>query len=273
MTRQIFHTTHDGIERVVYVPTNRRFQTPILMQHGMWHGAWCWQHWQELLAEWGWETHAYSLPGHGESPTQRPIRWCTLDYYLTFLQAEVDRLPRRPVLMGHSMGGALTQRYLKYVADDLPAAALIAPWPSHSMALSILNQFLLDFVGAVLSLVSLTTTPCVRNPRRATRMFITEGAIYSPEDLHARLGPESLLILLQYNPPFWRPPEQIRTPMLWLAAEADTLISEPRQRRSAKHYKADYVVVAGAGHDVMVERGYRQTAKLIHNWLVQQGIE
>ena len=35
------HRTEDGIERTVYVPRERRFETPILMQHGTWHGAWC----------------------------------------------------------------------------------------------------------------------------------------------------------------------------------------------------------------------------------------
>ena len=35
-------TLEDGIERVTYTPSRRCFQTPILMQHGMWHGAWCW---------------------------------------------------------------------------------------------------------------------------------------------------------------------------------------------------------------------------------------
>jgi len=99
------NTVEDGIEPIVYVPKNRRFDTPIVMQHGMWHGAWCWQLWQELFAGWGWETHAHSLPGHAGSVVQRPIARCTLDYYLAFLKAEVERLPRRPVLMGHSMGG------------------------------------------------------------------------------------------------------------------------------------------------------------------------
>ena len=61
----------DGIERVTYTPRERRFETPILMQHGMWHGAWCWRHWQELFAGWGWESHAFSLPGHAGSPAQR----------------------------------------------------------------------------------------------------------------------------------------------------------------------------------------------------------
>ena len=72
------HKVEDGIERISYRPKQRRFQTPLLFQHGMWHGAWCWQLWQELFALWGWETHAYSLPGHANSPTQdlsRAARW------------------------------------------------------------------------------------------------------------------------------------------------------------------------------------------------------
>ena len=121
MTYTISHTVQDGIERIVYTPEVKRFEMPILMQHGMYHGAWCWQFWQELFAEWGWESIAISLPGHGQSPVQRPIRWCTLGYYLRFLAAEIERLQQRtfqrPILMGHSMGGALTQWVLKYVGD------------------------------------------------------------------------------------------------------------------------------------------------------------
>lgn len=107
MSYTISETVEGGIERIVYTPSEPRFQTPIIFQHGMWHGAWCWRPWQEHLAELGWESHAHSLPGHGRSPVQRPIRWCTLQYYYEFLNAEILRQERRPVLVGHSMGGAL----------------------------------------------------------------------------------------------------------------------------------------------------------------------
>jgi hypothetical protein len=65
---QITHTVTDGIERIVYTPHTRRFETPIVMQHGLWHGARCWQKWQAFLAEMGWESHAHSLPRHAGSP-------------------------------------------------------------------------------------------------------------------------------------------------------------------------------------------------------------
>jgi pimeloyl-ACP methyl ester carboxylesterase len=195
-----------------------------------------------------------------------------LGYYLKFLRAEVERFPQRPVLMGHSMGGALTQWYLKH-AGDLPAAVLVAPWTSHNMLWSVLKFVLLDPVGFLLSTLTLTTTPTVRNPRRAARMFITEGAIYYPKELHANLGPESLWVLLQYNPLLWSPVARTRTPLLWLAGGSDAVISEPEERRSAAHYGARCVVVEGEGHNLMMERSYRQTAETIHDWLIEQGID
>ncbi|MEA3339418.1 MAG: alpha/beta fold hydrolase [Chloroflexota bacterium] len=269
---QVSRSVKGGIERVVYTPETRRFQTPILMQHGMFHGAWCWRHWQELFAGWGWESHAFSLPGHGASPTQRPIRWCTLGYYARFLEAEVERLPRQPILMGHSMGGALTQWYLKR-EGRLPAAVLVAPWTSHNMLWSVLKFAVLDLAGFLLSTTTLTTTPTVRNPRRAAAMFITAGAITSPEELHANLGPESLWVLLQYNPLLWSPAKRVRTPLLWLAGGADAVIGEREQRCSAAHYGAEYIVVEREGHNLMMERSYCHTAQTIHDWLVEQGIE
>jgi pimeloyl-ACP methyl ester carboxylesterase len=268
------HTVEDGIERIVYTPKKRRFQTPILMQHGMWHGAWCWHLWRAVFAEWGWETIAFSLPGHANSPEQRPIRLCTLDYYLSFLKAEVERLPRKPVLMGHSMGGALAQWYLKYVGDDLPAAVLVAPWVSHAAIVDGVPLFLkLDPLGAALMSLDWSATPMVRSPRCAAQVLLSPRSLYSPEELHAKLGPESALVTYQHNPPFWSPPENVRTPMLVLAAEKDAAISEPALRRSAAFYKADYIVVNDAGHNLMMEPNYRETAEAIHMWLVAQAVE
>lgn len=262
----------NGIERVIYTPGQRRFETPILMQHGMWHGAWCWRHWQELFAHWGWETHAYSLPGHGDSPVQRPLRWATLNYYFEFLKAEVERLPHRPVLMGHSMGGALAQWYLKY-GGELPAAVLVAPWTSHAMLPSVLRSTWRDPLGALLSGLTLSSTPAVRSPARAAEIFIHPGALYSPEELHARLGPESFLVLAQYNPLLWSPVKVTSIPLLWLAGAADVLITEAESCRSAAHYRAEYVVIPEAGHNLMMEKSYRETAQTIHKWLDRTGIK
>lgn len=269
----VVHIVEDGVERVEYRPHDRRFQTPILMQHGMWHGAWCWETWQRLFAGWGFESIAISLPGHGGSPVQRPIPLCTLDYYLGFLKAEIDRLPRKPVLMGHSMGGALTQWYLKYVGDDLPAAVLVAPWVSHSAFADGLPRFLrIDPLLPIFMLRAWSAAPMVRSPRRAARALISRRAICAPEELYARLGPESALVLYQHNPPFWYPPQPVKTPMLLVAGELDAGCSAAGERKSAAHYRADFVLVEGAAHNLMMEHNYPETAERIYNWLTAKGI-
>jgi pimeloyl-ACP methyl ester carboxylesterase len=111
------------------------------------------------------------------------------------------------------------------------------------------------------------------NPSSTAALLITDGAIYSPDELHARLSPESMLVLYQHNAPFWYPPAEIYTPMLWLAGEKDATTPEEAQWRSAGYYQADYRVIENAGHNLMMEHNYRQTAGLIHNWLIDQGIE
>lgn len=110
------------------------------------------------------------------------------------------------------------------------------------------------------------------HPATSCQNVITEGAIITPEELHARLGPESLWVLLQYNPLLWSPAKRTHTPMLWLAGGSDVLLTEPEERRSAAYYGAEYVVVDGAGHNLMMERSYRQTAETIRDWLIKKGI-
>ncbi len=261
------HTVEDGIERIVYTPKVRQHATPILMQHGMWHGAWTWQWWQPLFADWGWESVAVSLPGHGASPVQRQIELCTLDYYLGFLKAEVDRLEHPPVLMGHSMGGALTQWYLKY-CGDLPAAILVAPWVSHSTMVDGTPR-ILSIDPAVMLLTSLawSATPWVRSPERAAKLLMTPDAVISPEELYDRLGPESCLVVMQHNPPFWTPPDDVRTPLLWVTGEKDATISVAGATRSAEFYQAEHIIVPEAGHNVMMEVSYWETARSIVEWL------
>lgn len=267
------HTIEDGIERIVYRPKHRRFETPIVMQHGMWHGAWCWAWWQELFAEWGWETHAHSLPGHAGSPMQRPHALCTLDYYLSFLKAEIERLPTPPVLMGHSMGGALTQWYLKYVRRDLPAAVLVAPWVSHSMIRDGLwKLFTFDPIGFFLMMLSWDAAPMKRMARgSAVRFLLGPQGVMPLEELQRKLGPESVIVMYQHNPPFWYPPERVQTPMLWIAGEDDWLLVVEAERRSAAHYGADFIVVPRARHNVMMEHNYRETAEQVHQWLIKCG--
>jgi pimeloyl-ACP methyl ester carboxylesterase len=272
----ICHSIEDGIERIVYTPKIRQHTTPIFMAHGMWHGAWCWQPWQALLAEKGWESIAYSLPGHGKSPTQRSLTTCTLGYYLAFLRAEIQRLPVKPVLMGHSMGGALSQWVLRYVTDELPAVVLVAPWVAHSAMFDdmpkLWEMMKGDPLGMAMMFYQFNADAWVRTPQAAATKLLSQEAVVTPEELQRQLVGESALVLFQHNPPFWKPAENVKTPMLLLAGEQDAVLSVAALQKTAAHYRADFVSVPGAGHNLMMEKSYRETAFAIENWLANKHI-
>jgi pimeloyl-ACP methyl ester carboxylesterase len=96
---------------------------PLLFVHGAWHAAWCWdEHFLDFFAEKGYRALAVSLRGHGNSPTLKPLRSCSIAQYVDDVASVAGSLPTRPVVIGHSMGGCVVQKYLE--SHQAPAGVL-----------------------------------------------------------------------------------------------------------------------------------------------------
>ena len=82
--------------------SNQRAATVVLV-HGAWHGAWCWERVVDLLASTGVNAIAVDLPGHGTDTG--PL----LDLHADAARARdvLDGLDGPAVLVGHSYGGAV----------------------------------------------------------------------------------------------------------------------------------------------------------------------
>jgi pimeloyl-ACP methyl ester carboxylesterase len=102
--------------------------TPLLFVHGAWHGAWCWQeYFLPYFSRAGFAVYALSLRGHGRSAGRDRLRWARVNDYMRDVESIVGRLPSHPVLIGHSMGGAVVQKYLERHAA--PGGVLLASVP------------------------------------------------------------------------------------------------------------------------------------------------
>lgn len=126
----------------------------------------------------------------------------------------------------------------------------------------------LDPMGCLLTSLNYRAEFC-RNPQAAANALLSKDSIYTPEHFHARLGPESALVMMQHAFP-WRIREGLTTPILYLAGENDAVIPERAQRRCATAYSADYVMVPKAAHNLMMERTYADIAGQIRDWLEQR---
>jgi pimeloyl-ACP methyl ester carboxylesterase len=106
---------------------------PLLFVHGVAHAAWCWdEHFLDFFADKGYRALAVSIRGHGGSPTSKPLRKCSIADYIDDVDAVADTLPTRPVVIGHSMGGFVVQKYLE--SHHAPASVLVASFPPGGSA-------------------------------------------------------------------------------------------------------------------------------------------
>ena len=98
---------------------------PLLFVHGAWHGAWCWdEHFLGFFANNGYRAVAPNLRGHGGSPISKPLNKCTIADYVEDVRSLAQSLPATPVLIGHSMGGFVVQKFLE--SREVPAAVLLS---------------------------------------------------------------------------------------------------------------------------------------------------
>lgn len=118
----------------------------VFMIHGMWGAAFYWANYRKVLEARGWRCVATTLPFHdmapGAAPDPRLGRMSLLDYAAA-LERELDALGEPPVIIGHSMGGLLTQ--MLCARGRARAAVLLAPAsPAGIMGLapSVLKSFL-----------------------------------------------------------------------------------------------------------------------------------
>jgi pimeloyl-ACP methyl ester carboxylesterase len=76
-----------------------------VLVHGAWHGAWCWDAVVPLLAARGHRVRAIDLPGHGRDP--KPPGAVSWDDYMDRMGEVISASPEPPILVGHSLGGAV----------------------------------------------------------------------------------------------------------------------------------------------------------------------
>src|SRR5512146_2431731 len=92
----------------------------ILLVHGAWHGPWCWDDFAARLSGRGHDVRTVQLRSHD----QRPGRiWHRVRSYLDDLACAATEFPTPPVVVGHSLGGLVVQKYLE--RSPAPAAVLI----------------------------------------------------------------------------------------------------------------------------------------------------
>jgi pimeloyl-ACP methyl ester carboxylesterase len=259
------------LELITRVPEKANCRTPVLFVHGGWHGAWCWdEHFLGYFAERGFTVFALSFRNHGKSQSMGSIRWKRGSDYVADLREIVQEIGQPPVLVGHSMGGYVVQRYLE--RWKVPAAVLLASLPPHGMAPAFLRGFRRHPWATAKVLLQMRTWPAVATTQLARdALFSKEMLSDQVEAYFSKLQDESLLVFLDML--FLRRPRPRRVkrvqqvPMLVLDCSGDAQFTSAEVRSTARAYNAESYIFAGMAHDMMLEPGWEGVASRIIDWL------
>ena len=255
------------LEIISRLPASDARPTPLLFVHGAWHGAWCWEaHFLDYFASRGYASHALSLRGHGNSEGRARLRWTRISEYVDDVSQVAATLPVVPIVIGHSMGGFVVQKYLE--THRAPAGVLLASVPpkgAFAATLRIAARRPLVFAQANLTL---SLWPLVATPALTREAFFSASMPQAQVQEFARKvqneSYRAFLNLLALNRPH---PERVETPMLVLGAADDAIFTPAEVAATARAYRTEPILFPGMAHDMMLEAGWEQVAERILTWL------
>jgi pimeloyl-ACP methyl ester carboxylesterase len=261
-------------------------RTPVLFIHGLWLHPSSWDPWVDLFTEEGYAPVAPGWPGVPDTvelAREYPERIAGqgIEEVAAHYAGIIEKLPARPVIIGHSFGGMIAEKLL---GEDLGAAAIaidaaqikgVLPLPLSSLRATLpvfknpgnahravsltAEQFRYAFGNAV--------------PPEESDALYQRWAIPAPgkplfESASANFSPHSPAKVDTGN--------SGRGPLLLIMGGRDHTVPEAITKATLKQYRGSDAVTELAefpdrGHSLTIDGGWREVAGECLSWLAKQG--
>ncbi|MER6437006.1 MULTISPECIES: alpha/beta hydrolase [unclassified Streptomyces] len=261
-------------------------RTPVVFVPGLWLHSSSWAPWTRFFEDAGYDPIAPGWPGEFatvEETRRRPeaLAGHGFDAVVSHYQRLIDSLPTPPILIGHSFGGAVTEKLLGL---DRAAAAVAVDAAQIKGVLPVPLTMLRSAL------------PGLRNPaniRRAVSLTREQfrygfGNAVSPQESDALYeqwsipGPAKPLFeasVMNFSP---RSPLKVDTrndrrgPLLLITGGKDRTVPPAISKATFKRYEKSGAVTelkefADRGHSLTVDHGWREIAEFSLKWLQNKG--
>jgi len=237
----------------------------------MFQGAWVWaEKFMPYFSQHGYATFALSLRGHSKSENRDAIRWVRLRDYVEDVAQVAQAFQTAPILVGHSMGGMIVQKYLE--THSAPAAVLLASAPPSGLLSSTLS-LTKRHPGVILkTMFKLSPRAMVETPDLYKEIFFSDTL---PDnrlmEYFGRLSDESFRVTLDMLGLDLPHPERIKPPILVIGAAHDRSVLPKEYETTAKRYHAQRVMFT-MNHNMMLEDDWQMVADCILDWLSKRNL-
>ena len=260
------------LEIISKYPVENQHPTPLLFIHGTLHTAACWEvHFLDYFAQHGYTAHAVNLRGHGKSEGREKLRWTRIADFVEDVANTVRQLPSSPVLIGHSMGGFIIQKYLEN--NNAPAAVLLSsPSPAGLFPTAIRTARRQPWVFAKVNL-TLSLKPFIATPQLVGEAFFSNDL---PEEelveYWKQTQDDSFMAFLDMVFLDLPKPEKVKTPLLILGVARDNMIGPRDVEATARAYNTQAEIIPGVAHNSMLDPHWQSVAERILAWLNERQV-
>ncbi|MBF0139238.1 MAG: alpha/beta hydrolase [Magnetococcales bacterium] len=263
-----------NLELITHEPTGPKKPVNLLFVHGICVGAWVWErHYLPYFAKQGYRCHAVSLRGHGKSESSKLVRMNTLSEYVEDVRQACATIKEPTVLIGHSFGGGVVQKYFQ-TGGAGEGMVLLASVPPYGLGLAswrtmVMNPLLWGKLAAIMTWGVATMDPNV------IRKMVFSDALPGHEfvDFLARVGEPPVLASLELMglPPLApMPGKKSRYKVMVLGGDADMFVPETDVRWTALYYGIEAVILKDTPHAMMLEPRWQESADSLLGWLQTQ---
>ncbi|WP_062431622.1 alpha/beta hydrolase [Herbidospora daliensis] len=249
----------DGVFVEHAAPEGTTAAPPIVFVHGGSHGSWLWENWLPYYADLGRHSYAFSWFNHTGSqdlPTEEFVQRSMLDATRE-LDIVVSHIGREPVLVAHSMGAAVAQKYSEN--HPVRAQVLLAPVPCTASA------------GEAIPLPVDLSAPFPPMPYdMAVQWFFAGCTEQDARRYHGLMpdeSPKAVWEAAQRGAAIELDRTRVSGPMLVIAGGQDVVSPAPLVREHAAHFGADYLYLADRAHSLILEPRWREVADRVNSWL------
>lgn len=248
---------------------------PLLFVHGSFSDARIWDvNFLPWFAAQGYEAHAVSLRGHGQSGGHVRLHTWRLTDYVADLVKAVQSMPSPPLLIGHSMGGMVAQKYLEAHAG-VCGVVLMASVPPRGLLPTNLHMAMRKPL-----LFQQMATLAVFGPSFGS-VAMMEELLFSKGMPRAKLEEyfglvqaesQAAAMDMMWLDPLRLRPGQVSLPVLVMGAQNDQFIPTELVLETAHFYRTRAEVLPDMAHAMMLEQNWLDAAELLLGWLDQMAI-